>query len=180
MAGNQKEILKKLTINDFEDIFKILQESFPLDEYRTYDEHKALFKRQEYSVYGLKDGDRVKGFISVYDFGDFLYAEHFAVAKKYRCCGLGSCILGELEKLAGDRQIVLEVELPTEEIARRRIGFYERNGFYYNDYDYIQPSITFGRNEIPLSLMTTYGKIDLKRFEFMRRVIYLKVYGKVI
>ena len=52
-------------------------------------------------------------------------------------------------------RICLEVELPETEMAARRIGFYERNGFYYNDYFYMQPPIAEGRNAIPLRLMTT-------------------------
>ena len=73
--------------------------------------------------------------------------------------------------------ICLEVELPEEEMSKRRIGFYERNGFYYNDYEYMQPAISKGRNEIPLRIMTTSGKVTEDRYNEMKDILYQYVYG---
>ena len=73
--------------------------------------------------------------------------------------------------------ICLEVELPEEEMSKRRIGFYERNGFYYNDYEYMQPAISKDRNEIPLRIMTTGGKVTEDRYNEMKDILYQYVYG---
>ena len=48
----------------------------------------------------------------------------------------------------------IEVEPPEDELTRRRIGFYERNGFVLNDYDYVQPSLGEGKDPVPLRIMT--------------------------
>ena len=69
---------------------------------------------------------------------DSYYGEHLAVNERGRNGGIGSFIFNWcLEHLKGKH--VLEVEVPDEEIKRRRINFYKRLGFYYNEYEYIQP-----------------------------------------
>ena len=77
-----------------------------------------------------------------------------------------------------EKMIILEVEPPTEEIAVRRVRFYERNGFFFNDYPYIQPSMGEGRKETPLFLMSTERKIDEEEYRMIRNTLYTKVYGK--
>ena len=83
---------------------------------------------------------------------------------------------GKLED--AEKMIILEVEPPTEEIAVRRVRFYERNGFFFNDYPYIQPSMGEGRKETPLFLMSTERKIDEEEYRMIRNTLYTKVYGK--
>lgn len=63
-------------------------------------------------------------------------------------------------------------------MAVRRVRFYERNGFFFNDYPYIQPSMGEGRKEIPLFLMSTERKIDEEEYRMIRNTLYTKVYGK--
>ena len=74
------------------------------------------------------------------------------------------------------KPVCLEVELPESDITRRRIGFYRRNGFFLNDYPYIQPSLGVGRAPQPLRIMTRDGTITQTEFETMRDVIYREVY----
>lgn len=56
-----------------------------------------------------------------------------------------------LEELARQKagKVVLEVELPEDSLKKRRIGFYERHGFTFNEYPYIQPPMGEDRHEIP-------------------------------
>lgn len=168
--------MEKLTIHDFDALFSIMEKSFPTDEFRPYDEQKALFSKKRYSVYGEKDGTRLLGFLSVWDFDDFLYVEHFAVDSALRGGGIGSKMLSSLVA-AQKRPSCLEVELPENDTARRRIGFYMRNGFFLNEYDYIQPPISKGRLPVPLRIMTSGGRITQADFEKIRTALYKEVYG---
>ena len=95
------------------------------------------------------------GFLAVWEFESFTYIEHFAVDPVLRNSGTGSAMLQELVRKY-QKQICLEVELPEDELTRRRIGFYERNGFVFNEYPYIQPPISKGKSPVPLRIMT-YG-----------------------
>ena len=167
----------------------IMQASFSDDEYRPYDEQLALFEEPEYRIYYMPaiGMERVgnhstgnstmhaAGFLAVWEFESFTYIEHFAVDPVLRNSGTGSAMLQELVRKY-QKQICLEVELPEDELTRRRIGFYERNGFVFNEYPYIQPPISKGKLPVPLRVMT-YGKgITRQAFEEMRKVLYRRVY----
>ena len=170
--------LETLQVKDFDKVYSIMEESFPIDERRTYEEQKELLDNELYNIYVLYDSknDDIKAFIAIWQFDDFAFVEHFAVSSLYRNCGIGAFILQEVKKLLSS-MICLEVELPEEEMAKRRIGFYERNGFYYNDYEYMQPAISKDRNEIPLKIMTSGGKVTEDRFNEMKDILYQYVYG---
>ncbi|MDO4481770.1 MAG: GNAT family N-acetyltransferase [Bacillota bacterium] len=169
-------MLKRLGREDFDDIFKIMDDSFPEDEYRPYEGQKALFCRTEYSVYGAVEESETAGFISVWEFEEFAYIEHFAVDSRFRNGGRGKEMLQELLRNI-DKPFVLEVEPPETEITERRIGFYNRNGFAFNDYDYIQLPMWEGRNPVPLKIMSYPEALSQTDFEKVRDTIYREVFG---
>ena len=76
---------------------------------------------------------------------------------------------------AGGR-MCLEVELPDTETAKRRIGFYERNGFFLNRYPYEQPPLSKGADRIPMYVMTAGRPVGEEEFESLRRLVYASVY----
>lgn len=164
----------KLDIAEFDEMFSIMEKSFPLDEYRPYDEQKALFDNQYYNVYAEKE-DAVKGFIAVWDFTEFLYVEHFAVNPDCRNQGTGAKILKELVKLFS-KPLCLEVEPPENELTKRRIGFYERNGFFLNEYPYVQPPISKGKNPVPLMIMSSGKALTENEFHIIKEKLYREVY----
>jgi len=170
-------MLEKLFKYDFDKVFELMQKSFPGDEYRSYEEQKALLENPFYQIYVLKnyDNNSVKAFMAVWEFDNFAFLEHFAVNDEYRNGGIGAKILNELIDLIG-KIICLEVELPEDEFASRRISFYQRNGFFLNHYPYIQPSISRGKNEISLLIMTSERTVSEEEFETYKNVLYSVVY----
>ncbi len=171
-------MLKKIIADEFDCVFEIMEHSFPPDEYRPYGEQKALLDNDIYKILAVSDeNDGVMGFAAVYELENVTFAEHLAVDERYRNLGIGAKILQELK--AKGRRIVLEVEPPDGDIAKRRIGFYKRNGFFLNGYPYLQPPISQGKKPVPLMLMTTDGKIGEQEFEALKTEIYKKVYGVI-
>lgn len=170
-------MLQKLRPENFDKVYEILQEAFPLDERRPYDEQKALLSDPQYSIYVLPNTENreIKAFVSVYQFKEFAYIEHFATNSEYRNQGLGSLLLNELSDLLRCK-MCLEVELPETELAKRRIDFYKRNGFYVNAFAYTQPPISRGKKSIPLIIMTTGGRASKREFEEIKEILYKKVY----
>ena len=170
-------MISRLDSKDFDKVFRIMEASFPKDEYRTYQEQKALFDNPEYEVYIVQNSDNeIMAFMAVWDFESFAFIEHFAVDPIYRNNGIGGDFLRELAH-SQKKMICLEVELPNNGIAVKRIGFYERNGFVLNEYPYMQPSISAGRNPVPLLIMT-YGRyIDNTEFDRIKEVLHTQVYG---
>ena len=163
-------MLQRINETNFPEIYRIMQASFSDDEYRPYDEQLALFEEPEYRIYYMP-----AGFLAVWEFESFIYIEHFAVDPALRNSGTGSAMLQELVKQYR-KPICLEVELPEDELTRRRIGFYERNGFVFNEYPYIQPPISKGKSPVPLRIMTYGEAITRETFEAIKNVLYRSVY----
>ncbi len=167
-------MLERLSITDFEEFYRILEESFPVDERREKEEQKVLWDKNEYIVYGLKKEERLLGFLAVWKLENCCFLEHFAIDKRARNAGYGSKMLRELCKL--EQNLVLEVELPETELAKRRIAFYKRNAFCYHEYEYMQPALSKGRKPIPLHIMTYPKVLSKEEFEKIKREIYKEVY----
>lgn len=169
-------MLQKLDINDFDRVYSLMEKSFPTDERRPYEKQKALLSKPMYSIYGVKaDSGEVTAFITVWQFDDFAYVEHFAVDPDCRGGGMGSKVLRELvSELAC--LVCLEVELPETDIAKRRIAFYERNGFVTNNYPYIQPPYSEDQAPLPLIIMTSGRTISADEFEVIKGLLYRNVY----
>lgn len=170
-------MIEKLNIQDFDIIYDLMEISFPNNEYRTYDEQKELLNNLEYSIYVLRNEPKViKAFISVWKFNEFSFIEHFAVNPEYRNAGIGAYVLNKTAELL-DGIVCLEVEPPETKIATRRIEFYKRNNFFINEYPYMQPPISKGKNAIPLFIMTSGSKVNEYVFQKIKATLYHKVYN---
>lgn len=158
-------------------VYEIMEESFPQEEYRPYGDQLALWDREEYKVYGIVEGKgSLEGFLAVWELPGWVFIEHFAVRGTARNKGLGSYMLRQLH----GRYLVpmcLEVELPTDPLTIRRVGFYERNGFYCNGFPYEQPSLGEGRNPVPLRIMSTGDYLTSEGFSELKNILYRTVYG---
>ncbi len=161
-------------------INNIYESSFPIDERRDYENFINILNSKS-NIFSLEaaftENGEIVGFISHWDFEDFIYIEHFAVDEELRGHGYGRTIIESFQSRT-HLPIILEVELPDCEMSIRRINFYERLGFtLHSNVKYIQPSYGEGRKEIELKLMT-YGKIDIA--ENCRQIAMIKkeVYNK--
>ena len=118
---------------------ELLVESFPPEEYREL-EHLREYTDRIGNFHNniIFDDDLPIGFITYWDFDGFYYVEHFATNPALRNGGYGKRTLEHLCEFL-KRPIVLEVERPVEEMAKRRINFYQRHGFTLWEKDYYQP-----------------------------------------
>jgi ribosomal protein S18 acetylase RimI-like enzyme len=170
-------MLEKLCLKEFDQIYNLMEVSFPKDEYRSYFEQKALLDHPLYQIYVQKDVNAqvVKGFLAVWDLDFFVFFEHFAVNPAYRNSGIGSKMLVEFSEMLG-KMVCLEVEPPDSEMTSRRIGFYERNNFFFNEYPYTQPALSKGQNPVPLFIMTYGRPISEQEFDTIKNKLYTQVY----
>ncbi len=133
-----------------------------------------LHKEPDFSVHAILYRRQYAGFITSWTFERFSYIEHFAVDAGVRNGGVGSAALNRF--LASIRQpVFLEVELPEEEMAIRRIGFYTRLGFVEDPHFYFQPPYREGGSGLAMRLMV-YGGEKGYVFEDVKRQLYEKVY----
>lgn len=142
----------------------------PLDDWRAYTDHEPRFHNNAV----LDDGQPV-GLMTYWDFDRFGYAEHFAIDPARRNGGLGQRVMQHLCQQWG-RPFVLEVEMPDNDLARRRIGFYQRQGLVLWDALYQQPPYRPGDGFLPMRLMA-HGDLQCTRdYEHVRSTIYREVY----
>lgn len=167
--------LETLTKADFGAVWRIMEESFPVDERRNRVGQEQILAEPYYHLYGWKKEGGLAAFFAVWEFEEFSFVEHFAVEKSHRNGGIGAVLLGQLlaERKA---PVILEVEPPEGELQRRRIGFYERNGFVINPYDYLQPAMSEQGKAIPLRIMSSPKELGVEEYERVRERLYCSVY----
>ena len=156
---------------------ELLVESFPPEEYREL-EHLREYTDRIGNFHNniIFDDDLPIGFITYWDFDGFYYVEHFAVDPTQRNGGHGKNVLNHLCELL-QHPIVLEVEMPEEEMAQRRINFYKRQGFVLWEKPYLQPPYRPGDDYLPMLLMA-HGNLERERdFETIKNSIYREVYN---
>lgn len=169
-------MLEKLRIEDFDQVYDLMRQSFPENEYRSYEKQRALLTERAYSIYILYSEKReVIAFLSSWDFEHFTYIEHFALNPRYRGGGIGTRLLEEFVNNV-ESVVCLEVEMPENVMAQRRIQFYERNGFFLNDFPYYQPPLGLGKDSIPLRIMSFGAPLNLIQFDDIRSNLYRVVY----
>lgn len=158
-------LFKKITAPDFDEAYTILKNSFAECEMRSYDKQKSLLNNDKYTLWGVFD-EKLSAVISVWNFTDFAFIEHFAVEKSGRGKGLGSEILQSIVNKYG--VVALETEKDTDEFSLRRYNFYIRNGFTDTGICYDQPPLQ-GSGKVKLTLMACgldYDPIIIKNTIF--------------
>lgn len=168
-------MLQEMNPDDFDKVFDIMESSFSFDEYRSYEGQKKLLNNPKYTVYIVAEDDNIKAFIAIHRLDNFAFIEHFAVNPIYRNQGIGSDVLCKIKSIL-DCQLCLEVELPESEYAVRRIEFYKRNGFYLNNYPYVQPPFSDDKSPVPLLIMTTMHPLNDDEFSQIKKTLYNDVY----
>lgn len=156
---------------DLETIKKIYTEAFPPEERREWDRVMHLLDGEKsFRLTAAYMDKELIGFITGWDFQDFIYMEHFATAPSARNKGYGATIFSEILS-SSDKPHVIEVERPDNETASRRIRFYERLGMTVSDRDYLQPPYSKGGKPVPMFIMTDKG-YDKKWADTIRRKVY--------
>lgn len=157
---------RELDVKDYPWFLKLYNETFPEDERRLYRDadHVAGFVKEKggkFHAFAYDDGgEDYLGFMTYWTFRGYVYIEHFAVSPEHRGRNVGTKMLNHLFKTVSP-DVLIEVEEPTDDEKRRRIAFYERNGFRARgDIKYTQPPYSPGQKGLPMLLMT-HGDVNL-------------------
>lgn len=146
-------MLERLKKTEFEQLYALMDNSFPQAEIRNFKGQQRLLERPDYNVYVLRENGEILAFFAEWSSEKFRFIEHLAVNQKFRSQGLGSKTLQAYNAMS-KKPVILEVEPPEDEIQIRRVKFYEKNGFHLSSYSYLQPVINEGYERVPLVLMT--------------------------
>ncbi len=156
----------------------LLKDSFPKEEYRDLNDLRSYTDNNPMFVNNIILDDEIPvGLLTYWNLGKFFYVEHLAIDSNKRSGGYGKKAV-ELFCKECNKPIILEVEKPDEEMAKRRIGFYERLDFTLWDNPYKQPPYRNGDEFLPMNVMA-YGELDSKKdFERIKEAIYKNVYNQ--
>lgn len=161
----------------FEKVFKLMKQSFPKEEYRSYEAQKSLIKNPLYHLITNTDSNgNLIGFIAAWDMINFSFIEHFAIDPCLRGNGIGSKMLKSfVNKFL--HPIILEVEVPYDSTSKKRVLFYERNGFLINNFEYFQVPLRKNALPIPMNLMSYPDILSKEEFQKIKTTIHTTVYG---
>lgn len=167
----------KTTDEDYYDFTEtLLTTAFPKEErreltlQRDYTNDNILFHNNI-----VLEGETPIGLITYWKFNGYCYIEHFAIDPSQRNGGYGRKVLEHIHKTL-NCPIVLEVELPTDELSTRRVQFYKRLDYQLWEKEYAQPPYRKGDSYLPMHLMV-YGDLDCnKDFEHIKQSLYKEVY----
>ena len=174
-------IIKNLSIsNHIETSFvkNLYIESFQKNERRCVDKMIKLYDSETpFSIVVIIKEKQFVGFLTHWDLEDFIFAEHFVISPEFRNGGYGRKVM-ELFIEKTNKPILLEVELPANTLAERRIGFYQRLGFkLWSTIEYQQPAYEADSYAIPMKLMS-WGKLEVeKNFTKIKEKVYSVVYN---
>lgn len=149
------------------DVHDLYLASFPEQERRQWRPRPRGSYGPHLHVARHSDGSLI-GFMTTWRLPGATYIEHLAIDPALRSRGYGARFLSAI-----DDPVILEVEPPDTDVARRRIRFYERHGFAaHPDFDYVQPPYAASLPPVPLMLMTR-GHVELSRaVAALRNIVY--------
>lgn len=169
--------LKKITKKDYDEFFSMLESDFCLDERKTKANELKAFDDKNFSPNFIYENGELVGYVCYWEFENFLYIEHFAIMSQMRGTGCGSRFLKEFSEKT-NKPIILEVELPENEVAAKRIKFYERLGYVVNDFPYTQPAYQPESNPVKMFVMSFKSSLSEKDFKDFANTIKTIVYNQ--
>lgn len=118
-------------------LWQLYQEAFPREERRSWHQQcRAMALEESFCCLEMREADVVVGLIFCWEMGGAVFVEHFAVKAELRGRGLGRRMLEYLQNCG--RPLVLEAELPLDEVAVRRLRFYQNAGFTILPVEHVQ------------------------------------------
>ncbi|MDR2009325.1 MAG: GNAT family N-acetyltransferase [Bacteroidales bacterium] len=172
--------LVQLTDNngkDWENAIKIYNEAFPAEERRPAEQHAQLLKNDpSYCFYIIKNESDIIGILITWKLDGVIFMDYLATISNTRNKGYGKKIVQKLQSIS-EYPIILEVELPDNELAQRRIGFYERLGFSIVDTNFFIPKFNNPGEKLPMYLMSFPSPINKETAEIIIKEIHSKIYG---
>lgn len=168
--------MNKITINEFDKVYKLFEDSFIPSELRPYALMKDLFLKEEFIIYAYVINDNPISAMIVWEFDEYIFVENFATLSSFRGQGIGTKMLDALKDMYNYHNIVLEVELPYLSIEKRRVDFYKRNGFYFNEFHYIQPVLRPNFPTVLLHMMSYPNMLNENQFNIIKETLFESVY----
>lgn len=154
----------------------IYEEAFPPDERREWAEFTELLNNTDFFLKAISNQKKVIGMLTIWNLHEFRFIEHFAIQDDDRGKGFGTQVFNHL-LTESSAPLILEVDEPSTETAKKRIQFYERLNFLVCQSEYFQPPYSADKNKVKMILMSFPDKISDDFFPQIKARIHRLVYG---
>ena len=149
----------------YEKALQLYHISFPWHEQRESASQDEILRNKAYHFDLVCDGETFVGEILYWEIADFLYIEHFCILPEMRSRRYGQKVLGMLQ----EKPLILEIDLPQDEISMRRKGFYQRCGFTANPFPHVHPPYHKDTKEHELVVMSSPRQLTQSEYDTFRR-----------
>lgn len=166
----------------FKELWKTYEVSFPASERRSLVDQIKILHHPRYRLEAWMNDDERGGPIFVglmgwWEYDDFRYLEHLAISPVARSGGMGGKILlGWMS--ASEKPVFLEIDVVTDDISRRRLGFYQRLGFVENDMKHSQPDFQGKGGAVPLRVLSYPGSMSRSQYAALDNALQRDVWPK--
>lgn len=137
--------------------------SFPDNEKRDDALQAAALANPRYHLDAWLDGDAFVGFMGWWDFDDYRYIEHIAVAPGARSGGYGRAIVQRWLSQSAT-PVYLEIEKVVDALTTRRLNFYLRLGFVTTPMQHEQPAYRGGA-PVPLQVLSWPEELTREQYD---------------
>ncbi len=160
----------------FTNLYNLYTLAFPPAERRNWAglEYELTYEKRFSAVAVLRE-EKFVGMLNYWTFDRFSYIEHFAILPPLRNQKIGTEAM-EMFKQQTKLPIILEVELPSNTNAIRRIRFYEKLGFSVISHKYAQPPYEDDGFLLPMLIMSNDPHFANSHFELIKEKLYTTVY----
>ena len=145
-------MFQKINREELPELMNLLNRVFDEHEIRTDEDIIRFYERGRMKAYGY----RVKGKLTAgalgYETEDFFLLENLAADPAVRGRGYGGMIMEGLKEEFPS--LILEVEVPEDAVAKRRVHFYEKHGLELSEQPYVMPPLQKGNLPTPYCLMS--------------------------
>jgi len=132
---------KRITTTEdplFQKFWQIYTESFAYIERRDIELQQTAFTSPFYRLDVYLKKSEVAGFMGYWIFNQYIYVEHFAIARNQQGTGKGTLMMKTLQQQT-KKIILLEIEPVVDETTKRRWLFYEKLGFLKTPHFHLMP-----------------------------------------
>ena len=161
--------------NDFDAIYQLMENSFPKNEIRTYEEMKKQITDDRFRFITKYKNDTLIALLGLWGLENCQFVEYLAISENEQGSGLGSSMMTELLQRTS-KVILLEVEPPVDTQSRKRVVFYERLGFHLNTRYYSIPPLREGETDLELKLMSYPKMLTDYEFEDYKNELFQELY----
>lgn len=170
------EYIKDTNHPMYEKALELYKISFPYHEQREKISQDYILNYSEYKFGLIYDEDVFVGLVLYWETKTYIYIEHLCILPEIRNKNYGQKTLYLLKEKG--KILILEIDIPVDDISKRRKGFYERCEFVENSYHHIHPPYHRENNGHELAIMTYPNKISNQEYDEFRKYLNNKVMDK--